>query len=189
MIPPQNSRTLSRGEAHDLSVLIGVRTKVLKAYAAEQASSCMADFEAKLAAIYSFDQDTVWKAAMEKVQQVAAQSQAEVARECEKLGIPAQFAPGITVGWYGRGENGVASRRVELRRVAASKIDAMKKAAITKIEKDGLSLRTQVVTMGLLSDSAKVFLESLAPIEESMHDLDFAAVEQALEAERQHRLD
>jgi hypothetical protein len=83
----------------------------------------------------------------------------------------------------------LASRRTELRRVAQTSVAAMTKAAITKIEKQALDLRTQVVGMGLLSADAKLFLESLAPIEESMRALDFAEIEKKLEKEQQLRLE
>ena len=79
-------------------------------------------------------------------------------------------------------------RRNELRRVAKASIDAMTKAAITKIGKQALDLRTQVVGMGLLSPDAKLFLESLAPVEESMRALDFGEIERKLEKEQQLRL-
>ena len=79
-------------------------------------------------------------------------------------------------------------RRNELRRVAKASIDAMTKAVITKIEKQALDLRTQVVGMGLLSADAKMFLESLAPVEESMRALDFGEIERKLEREQQARL-
>ncbi len=58
----------------------------------------------------------------------------------------------------------------------------MTKAAITKIEKQALDLHTQVVGMGLLSADAKMFLESLAPIEESMRALDFGEIERSWSA-------
>ena len=63
----------------------------------------------------------------------------------------------------------------------------MTKSAITKIEKQSLELRTQVVAMGLLSAEAKMFLESLAPIDEAMRSLDFHEVERKLEAEQATR--
>ena len=63
----------------------------------------------------------------------------------------------------------------------------MKLAAVTKIEKQSLDLRTQVVAMGLLSAEAKMFLESLAPIEDAMRSLDFVEVERRLESEQNRR--
>ena len=181
----EESRKLSRHETHDLSMIIKDRTKVLRAHAEEQAAACMADFEAKMATVYTFDQDEVWKKATEEARKVVEQSQDTIAKRCKELGIPTTFAPSISASWQGRGENMLAARRTELRRVAKSSIDAMAKAAITKIEKQALDLRTQVVGMGLLSADAKMFLESLAPVEESMRALDFGEIERKLEKEKQ----
>lgn len=180
-------RVLSRNETHDLSMIIKDRTKVLRAHADEQAAACMADFEKKLAAVYSFDKDEVWKAATEAAQKVIKESQTKIAKRCKELGIPETFAPGLELQWRGRGENGLSGRRNELRRVAKTSIEAMTKAAITKIEKQSLDLRTQVVAMGLLSSEAKLFLESLAPIEDAMRALDFVEVERKLANEQQER--
>ena len=142
-----------------------------------------------MAASYTFDQDEVWRKATLEAQRVVQESQATIAKRCKELGIPASFAPSISASWQGRGENMLASRRAELRRVAQTSIAAMTKAAITKIEKQALDLRTQVVGMGLLSADAKLFLESLAPIEENMRALDFAEIEKRLEKEQQLRLE
>jgi hypothetical protein len=184
----RTGRQLSRNETHDLSMIIKDRTKVLRAHADEQAARCMADFEKKLAAIYSWDQDEIWKAATEEALKVVKESQEKIAARCEELGIPKTFAPSIGASWSGRGENALNERRSELRRVAKSSIEAMTKAAITRIEKQGLDLRTQVVAMGLLSENAKIFLESLAPVEEAMQSLDFAEIELTLEREQQRRI-
>jgi hypothetical protein len=181
------ARKLSRHETHDLSMIIKDRTKVLKAHAEEQAAVCMADFERKLATVYTWDQDEIWKEATERTQKVVDEAQKQIADRCKELGIPATFAPSLSASWSGRGENALARRREELRRVAKSSIEAMKMAAVTKIEKQGLDLRTQVVAMGLLSPDAKMFLESLAPVEESMRALDFAEMEHKLELEQKHR--
>ena len=184
----EEPRRLSRTEVHDLSMVLKDRTKVLRAHAEEQAAACMADFETKMATVYTFDQDEVWKKATEEARRVVEQSQNTIAKRCKELGIPASFAPSISASWQGRGENMLASRRTELRRVAKSSIEAMTKAAITKIEKQALDLRTQVISMGLISADAKMFLESLAPVEESMRALDFGEIERKLEKEKQLRI-
>lgn len=180
-------RQLSRTETHDLSMIIKDRGKVLKAHAEEQAAACMADFERKLAAVYTFDSDETWKAATDKTMQAVRECQDVIAKRCEELGIPRTFAPSVSATWSGRGENMLSARRTELRAVAQTSIAAMTKAAITKIEKQSLDLRTQVVSMGLVTAEAKMFLESLAPIEESMRSLDFAEVEVKLEREKKAR--
>src|SRR5690348_17862115 len=182
------ARQLSRNETHDLSMIIKDRTKVLKAHAEEQAAACLADFERQLAAIYSWDHDEVWKKATEEAQKVCHEVQNKIAKRCEELGIPRTFAPQIGIAWQGRGENASRERRTELRRVAKTSVDAMLKAAVTKIEHQSLDLRTQVVSMGLLSAEAKLFLESLAPVTEAMRSLDFHDIEKKLEREQQQRI-
>lgn len=182
------ARHLSRNETHDLSMIIKDRSKVLKAHAEEQAAACLADFEAKLAAQYSFDDDEIWKKATEKARDAVTECQAIIEKRCQELGIPKSFAPSVHASWQNRGENALAGRRAELRRVAKSSIEAMTKAALTKIEKQSLDLRTQVVAMGLLSADAKLFLESLAPVEDAMRALDFGEIERKLEKEQQLRL-
>lgn len=181
-------RQLSRNETHDLGMIIKERTKVLKAHAEEQAAASLAEFEKQLAAEYTYDKDEVWKAATEEARKVIEEAQKKVNKRSKQLGIPDIFAPAISMTWQGRGQNALKERRDELRRVAKSAIHAMTKSAMTKIEKQGLDLRTQVVAMGLLSADAKFFLESLAPIEDSMRSLDFAEIEQKLEKEQQLRL-
>jgi hypothetical protein len=177
-------RKITRAEAHDLAMIIKDRVKVLRAHAEEQAAACLADFEKKLAANYTFDQNEVWKQAAEKANAVVEASKDIIAKECEKLGIPKTFAPSLALNWIGRGENALTGRRMELRRVAKLAIDAMHKAAITKIEKQSLDLRMQVISMQLYSAEAILFCESLAPIENAMRALSFEEVERKLETER-----
>jgi hypothetical protein len=181
-------RRLSRTETHDLSMIIKDRTKVLKAHAEEQAARCMADFESKLAAEYRFDQDEVWQKATDSVREAVLKAQKDIEQRCTELGIPKSFAPTVSASWHARGENMLSQRRAELRRVASTSIGAMTKAVITKIEKQSLDLRTQVVAMGLYSPDAKLFLESLAPVEDAMQSLDFHEIERKLDHERQARI-
>jgi hypothetical protein len=182
-----DARPVSRAEAHDIGQIIKDRTKVLKAHAEEQAAACLADFERKLATEFKFDQDEVWRKATEKVAEIVHEAQGVIAKRCKELGIPPEFAPTISATWHGRGQNMLASRRSEMRRVALSEIDAMRRAVLTKIERQGLELRTQVVTRSLLTAEAKLFLESFAPIDEAMRELDFADVQRKIEADNAGR--
>jgi vacuolar-type H+-ATPase subunit H len=181
----QQARRLSRNETHDLSMIIKERTKVLRAYAEEQAAKCLADFEGKVSKIYQYDQDEVWKRATEEAMEVVKKSQEKIEERCRKLGIPKDLSPQLQLGWEGRGQMKAAARRAELRRVAKSEIDAMLKAAIVKIEKQALDLRTQVVAMGLLTSEATLFLESLAPVEDAMQAIDFAQIETKMLEQKQ----
>lgn len=175
--PRAEGRRLSRQETHDLGMIIKERAKVLRAHAAEQAKACMADFEKKLSTIYSYDQDEVWKRVTEEAMEVVKKAQDQIEKQAAKKGIPRDLAPQLLLGWEGRGQMRAASRRAELRRVAKAECDAMLAAATTKIERQSLELRTQIVAMALLTPEASIFLESMAPVEEAMHSIDFAAIE------------
>jgi|SRR5581483_10084627 len=170
-------KKLSRQEAHDLGQIIKERVKVLEAHADEQAAKCMADFEKKVSAIYSYDQDEVWKEATERALEEIKRCQEKIDARCLKLGIPKDLSPRLVLSWEGRGQMKTASRREELRRVAKREVEAMKAAALTKIRRQSLDLRTQVVSMSLVTAEAALFLDSFAPVEEAMHSIDFSAIE------------
>ena len=179
---PEIDRRLSRQEAHDLGMIIKERAKVLRAHAEEQAAVLEAEFERQMAAIYDFDHDATWKAATEAAVKACKEAQKVIDKRCAALGIPKPFAPSISATWQGRGENALNTRRGELRRVAKTAIAAKVKVAVTRIEKQALDLRTQVVAMGLLSEEARGFLQSMQPVEEAMGLLDFKEIEKRLDA-------
>jgi hypothetical protein len=179
---------LSRQEAHDLSMIIKDRGKVLKAHVEEHAAQCLADFEGNLAKRYTWDQDTTWKEATEKAMALVTEAQKVVEQCCAEMGIPQAFAPKLHLSWQDRGENALTERRTEMRCVAVAQIEAMKAAALTRIERQSLDLRTQVVSASLLSPEARLFLESLAPVEEAMRALDFAEIESRVENEQSRHL-
>jgi hypothetical protein len=149
----------------------------LRSHADEHAKRCLADFEANLARRYTFDHDESWKAATAKALEAVTAAQMLIDERIAEVGIPKEFAPKLLLSWQDRGENAVAERRAEMRRVATLQIEAMKAAALTRIERQTLDLRTQVVSASLLSAEARLFLESLAPVEEAMSVLDFSAIE------------
>jgi hypothetical protein len=180
----QEPRRLTRTETHDLGQIIKERVKVLLAHAEEQAKKCMADFERHLATIYKYDQDEVWKQATEEAMVVVKSAQEKIEARCVKIGIPKDMAPQLELSWNGRGQMKTASRRAELQRVAKAECEAMLASAKTSIQRQSLDLRTQVVAMGLMTPNAKMFLESLAPVEEAMHALDFGKIESKMLEQR-----
>jgi len=184
-------RPLSRSETHDLSMIIKDRVRVLKAHVEEHAARKLAEFEQQVSSVFAWDQEETWRAATEHAQAVVADSNRRILDHCKTLGIPPQFAPGLTLTWHARGQNAIEWRRTELRVSAKAKIEAMKRAAMTKIEQQSLDLRTQVVAMGIVSPEAKLFLESLAPVAEAMSALDVRAIAAELDArdrQQQRRL-
>lgn len=178
---------MSKTERVELTQLIRKRERVMKSQAFEQGAIMLAHFDEQLATIYEFDQDEAWNGATEIAQKAVDESNAQIAKRCRDLGIPPEFAPRLEFGWCGRGQNAVAGRRSELRRMAASKIKAITEATKSRIERMSLEAQTQVVANGLESAAAKNFLETMPGVDELMGKLDARQLQKEMEAERDKR--
>ena len=82
--------------------------------------------------------------------------------------------------WRDQGQQATKERKVELRRLAATQIDAMVKAAKSKIDEASLAIQTALLASGLTSAAAKEFLESMPAPEALMPAVDVAALETKL---------
>jgi hypothetical protein len=171
---------MTRAETSDLLRLVRQRERLAKTSAAQRSAELLADFEKQLGSTYSYDTDETWRAAAEAASKAVPDAQAAIAERCRELGIPKEFAPGVTFGWYGRGQNASAKRRAELRAMATSRIAAIEKAARTEIERMSLNAQTAIVAHGLQSDAAKAFLEKLPPIAELMPTIGVKSIEEML---------
>jgi hypothetical protein len=172
--------TMTKGERADILMIIRQRDRVLKSATKHRAAELMADFEQKLAARFHYDQDDVWKKSHEAAEAEVEKAQAIIAQRCAELGIPKEFAPGISMGWYSRGENAVAQRRAELRKVAATRIAAIEQEARVQIEKGTLRASQEIIAGGLTTGAAKIFLENMPSVEALMPVLEIGSVQQAL---------
>jgi hypothetical protein len=168
---------MTKGEREDLQRLIRQREKVLKSAARQRSKELLADFENQMGQEYAFDQDEVWAKAKDAAEREVNKSQAAVKARCRELGIPDQFAPGLSLNWHHRGyDNTVKQRRDELRTMAESRIAAIEAIAITQIELSCLEAQTQIATSGLTSKTAKQFIEGIPKIETLMPNLSFRAM-------------
>jgi hypothetical protein len=89
--------------------------------------------------------------------------------------------------WHGRGHNAVAERRAELRRAAKSRVDAIEKEAVTKIERLSLQAQTEIIANGLESDAAKEFLNAMPALEALMPPIAFDEIQSLVETRRSQR--
>lgn len=176
------SDKMTKSERVELGQLIRKRERVMKSLAAERAANMLAEFDAQSAAIYSYDQDEIWKKSTEEAEKVVAEANKTIAARCQELGIPKEFAPSLSFGWYERGQNAVASRRAELRRMAKSRIAAIEKEALTKIERLSLTAQTEVIANGLESAAARRFLEKMPELESLMPAINAAELKQIQDA-------
>ena len=162
------SSAMTRGERTDLGVLIRKHEKLMKTTAKQRALELRADFERQISHIFEYDEDETWKAAYAAAEQAVEDAKAVIAQRCRELSIPPEFAPNINMTWYGRGRTALNERRIELRRVAWTKIDAMEAAAKTKIERASVEAQTALIADGPTSEAAHAFLEQIPTAETLM---------------------
>ncbi len=172
---------MTKTERNDLAGLVRKRERLMKTAASQRSADLLAEFESQLGTIYAFDNDEIWAAAHAAAEDAVKFAQVEIAKRCEDLGIPAEFAPGISLGWYGRGENMSKDRRAELRKMATTRLAAMEKAARTEIEKYSIEAQTELIAGGLTTEAAQAFLTSMPEIETLMPVLDATQVQGLLE--------
>jgi len=169
---------MTRAEREDVLRLVRQREKVAKSAAAQRAAQLRSEFEKAMDTHFDFNKNEVWKAAMEKASAIVAECARQVQEECERLGIPAEFAPMLHGPyWQDRGENAVERRRVELRRLANKHIEASEKLARETIERECLSASTQIIAHGLGAE-AKAFLDQMPTVDKLMPALDVLQIEQ-----------
>jgi hypothetical protein len=168
---------IGKGEREDLQRLIRQRERVLKSAIKQRSAELIADFENQMGTEFSFDDDVVWAQAKKEVDAVVARAKQQIAARCRELGIPDRFAPTLDTRWSHRGyDNSVKQRREELRRMARTKIEAIEQKAATEIALSCLEAQTQLAVVGLSSEAARAFVESLPGIATLMPKLSFSEV-------------
>lgn len=168
----ENALVMTKSERSELGQLIRKREKVMKSQAAERAAQMLAEFDTQSAQIYSFDDDKVWSQANALAEKAIDESNKKISARCKELGIPSEFSPHLEMGWRERGQNEVAGRRAELRRMASSRIKAIEAETCRKIEQMSLIAQTEVIANGLRSQAAREFLEKMPSLETLMPKLD-----------------
>jgi hypothetical protein len=163
--------TMTRADRDTLVKIVRQRERVAKTEAKERTAHLMADFERQLDRTYSFNENEIWDAATRAANAAVAEAKLKIAEECEKLGIPKEFAPGLNLGWYGKGQNASKDRCAELRRIAQREVDAAEKSARTAIEKRSLEMQEKIMA-------------SMPTIEALMPVLDMGRVEGMIEHKR-----
>jgi hypothetical protein len=177
---------------HDLDKLLQLvrqEAKALKSATGARAAQVLADFEQKIATKYSIDHKPGWAKLFGQANEIIQKLNAQIVADIEAQGIPAIYAPGAGIGWLDRGENLLAERRAELRRVAESQAEADQKTAQTKVDLWSVKEQRELLAHGLESEQARNFLERRPSLETLMPALRLADIEKDLEKEKQVRSD
>lgn len=152
--------TMTRAERDDLAKVARLRAKVARTAVGQREAELLADVEEQLAAEYAIT-DEAWAELTKGAAEAVAEADRQVAELCRQRGIPEDFRPGLSLGWYGRGKNAIPGRRAELRKVAQTWIAAAAKGAKAAIEAREAEVLTELLAGGLTSDAARSFLESI----------------------------
>lgn len=167
---------MTKGERDDLVRLVRQRERLARSAAEERSAVLLAEFEAQISAQHKFDDDEVWERLTKEAQAAVKKADADIAKRCAELGIPAQFRPGLNLAWYRRGESEAKERRDELRRVAKAEIAAIEKSARSRIAAASVQAQTEIISTGLTSQAAVAFLEKLPTVESLMPTLTYAGI-------------
>jgi hypothetical protein len=155
------AEAITAREREGLAKLVRLNEKVAKAAAKQRQAELRAEFEAQLAAEYSFDDHETWKAAKVAVDTAIKTANEQIRETCATLGIPNEFAPSLGGYWSDRGQNSTAKRRAELTKVAVSRIEERYRSALTTIEAKSAEVQTRILVGGLTSEDARAFVESI----------------------------
>src|SRR5689334_13041647 len=83
-------------EREQLSRAIRMQARVAKSELRARGARALADFETQIQANYSYNDDAVWKAAMQKATPVIEEARKIIGERAEELGIPRRFAPTLS---------------------------------------------------------------------------------------------
>jgi hypothetical protein len=167
-------------EREQLSRAIRMRARVAKSELKARGLKELADFEAHIQAEYHYNEDAVWKAAMEKAQPVIDEAQRMIAERARELGIPARFAPTLSANWWGKAT--AKDERSELRRLAGSRIDAMVAHGIVAIETEEAKLQVELISGAIESIEGQAFLSRIPSPEELIPALGMGDLKKLLTA-------
>jgi len=140
-----------------------MREKVAKSELDARAAKAKSDFEAHIQAQYNYNEDAVWKEAMERAQPFINEASRAIAERSRELGIPSRFAPQLTARWSGQAT--AKEERAELRRLAASRIDAMVARGKVAIETEAARLQVELISGAIESLEGNAFLTRIPAAE------------------------
>lgn len=173
---PQPAGHITKAERGELAKIARLRARVARTAVAQREAELLADVEAQLSATYSFD-DATWADVTAAAKAAVASADAEVARRCAELGVPAEFRPSLFLHWWDRGENAVSKRRAELRKRAQTRIAAEGLAAKAAIERVEAEVLTSIYVGALDTAAAHEFLASIPTAESLMPPMRLAELE------------
>lgn len=170
---------ITKQEREDVMRVLRSREKTLKTMVIARAAELKTSFEAQISRQYDPRENPIWNEAVNVARAAVQAAEVKIAEECERIGIPSEFRPGVSMSWHERGANRLAQRRAELRALANAQIDEARKRALERIEITLSSAREKVLISGLGTE-AIAMLNELPTLEVMMPTLAIDAMEHDL---------
>jgi hypothetical protein len=174
----EQSPSMTSKERADLCALIRRRERLGKAALKERHAALNAEGESMLSAEFDAE-DELWADVARAAQAEIARADAEIARRCEAVGVPAKFRPRLNLSWQSRGANADPRRRAELRGLMRARNDHALKAGENAYERWSVEQQEQVMRGGMGGD-ARAYLDDLPSVESLLPALTVAQVKALL---------
>jgi hypothetical protein len=183
MTEAPNIRQMTKPEREALAKLIRQRERLAKTAASERSAHLLADFEQQADRLYFWDEDRVWRDALLAAKEQVDKAKVKIAERCKELGIPAAFAPTLSVEWHQQRAS-VSGERAKMRQVARRRIEQIEATARTAIERASVAAQESLLVGSLTTEAARLFAESLPVVEELMPNINIADLQKAIIEER-----
>jgi len=167
---------MTKAERAELQRVVRLNAKVLRGQVEALKASRLAELEGDLSAKYPRD-DPRWRSIAEEAERLVRELDARIADICTTAGVRPEFRPGLDLGWYNRGENGDAKRRVELRKLGERRIDEAAKAALAEVTRWEAQAATDLVARGLTTAAAEEWLAAMPTAEAILPAVSVAELE------------
>ena len=174
---------LTRKDRDELVRVLKMRARLAHADIAERQARLAAQIENELSATFEAD-DARWADIQREAQAEISRLDGELAKRCHELGMKAELRPRIGLSWAERGANADRFRRVELRRLAQSRIEALARSAKLDVDRQVADSITSLISGGLSSDEARSVLECVPTAEQLLLAPSVAELEAVYDSER-----
>jgi len=159
---------MSKADRDALIRINRARAKQAEREAEMREKTLLAEVQDQMTAEFAAN-DELWAEAVGIANEAAKLANAQIQARCAELGIPAQHAPGLELKWRSRSPEYLdKSRRAELAKLAAARLQALTKAAKTEIQAAALRVEEQLILGGLKSDEARELFAALPTVEQVM---------------------
>lgn len=155
---------MTKAERTELQRVVRLNGRVLRDQVNALKAGRLAELEAELSAMYP-RHDPRWRTITAEAERLIDELDGQLAELCAAEGLRPEFRPGLSLGWYSRGENADADRRAELRKLGERRIDEAAKRALAEVTAWEASAATDLVARGLTTAAAEEWLAAMPTAE------------------------